>query len=152
MITEDEIVVALDEHRTFVTDGLYVFSLREEISTQYVMGILNSRLFVFIYRLLALESGRVLAQVKPTVLTQLPIRAIDFTNRQDKARHDQIVQLVEQRMDLQKRFSVANTPPEKTSLERQISANDMQINGLVYDLYNLTTEELRTIERISGIT
>jgi type I restriction-modification system DNA methylase subunit len=148
VITEDEIVLALDEDQTFATDGLYVFGLREEISAQYVMGILNSRLFVFIYRLLALESGRVLAQVKPTVLAQLPIRAIDLTNGEDKMRHDRMVHLVGERIGLQKGFAVASTPSEKTSLERQIAANEMQINSLVCDLYDLTTEERRTVDEI----
>jgi hypothetical protein len=146
VITEDEIVLALDEQQTFATDGLYLFSVREEVSPHYVMGVLNSRLFVFIYRLLAIESGRVLAQVKPTVLGALPIRAIDFANRQEKARHDQMVNLVEQRLDLQKRLANANTPQEKTSLQRQIASNDAQINGLVNDLYSLTAQEIQTIE------
>jgi hypothetical protein len=146
VITEDEIVLALDEHQTFATDGLYVFNVREEVSTQYVMGILNSRLFVFIYRLLALESGRVLAQVKPTVLAQLPIRTIDFANHNDKVSHDQMVSLVEQRLELHKRLAIANTPQEKNSSERQIAANDTQINGLVYDLYGLTADEIKIVE------
>jgi hypothetical protein len=96
---------------------------------------------------LALESGRVLAQVKPTVLAQLPIRAIDFDGRDDKARHDQMVKLVDQRLALQESLATANTPPEKTSFERQIAANDMQIDRLVYDLYGLTAEERQIVER-----
>jgi type I restriction-modification system DNA methylase subunit len=146
VITEDEIVLALDEQLTFVTDGLYVFGMREGVSTEYVMGILNSQLFVFIYRLLALESGRVLAQVKPTVLAQLPIRAIDFGDRRDKIRHDQVVTLVEERLKLQKKLSVANTPQDKSSFERQVAANDAQINSLVYDLYGLKSEEIQIVE------
>ena len=106
-----------------------------------MMGLLNSRLFVFLYRLLALESGRVLAQVKPTILAQLPIRSIDFSNSTDKAHHDQIVNLVEERMALHKRLAVVSTPQEKTSLERQIAFNDTQIDGLVYDLYGLTADD-----------
>ena len=81
VITEDEIVLAIDESQTFVTDGLYLFGIKDGFNLQYIMGILNSRLFIFVYRLLAIESGRVLAQVKPTVLAQLPIRAIDFDDR-----------------------------------------------------------------------
>lgn len=145
VITEDEIVLALDEQQTFATDGLYLFSVRDEVSPHYVMGILNARLFVFIYRLLALESGRVLAQVKPTVLGALPIRAIDFGKPQEKALHDQMVNLVKHRMQLQQRLPLANTPLEKTSLQRQIAANDAEINGLVHHLYGLTAEEIRTI-------
>ena len=150
VITEDEIVIALDERRTFATDGLYVFGLRKDVSTQYVMGILNSRLFVFIYRLLALESGRVLAQVKPTVLTQLPIRALDLGNRQDKAKYDRVIQHVDDRLALHKQLALAKTPQEKSSLERQIAANDAQINGIVYSLYSLTSEEIQTVEGATG--
>jgi hypothetical protein len=146
VITEDEIIVALDDQQTFATDGLYLFSVREGISIQYVMGILNSCLLVFIYRLLALESGRVLAQVKPTLLTQLPIPALDFSNLKDEARHKQMVTLVEQRMKLQKTLSSVSIPSEKSSLERQIAANDAQIDHLVYDLYGLTAKEIQTIE------
>jgi adenine-specific DNA-methyltransferase len=146
VITEDEIVLALDEKQTFVTDGLYLFSLRDEAETHYVMGILNSSLFVFIYRLLALESGRVLAQVKPTILSQLPIRMIDGRNSRDNAYHDDMVKLVAQRLEFRWRMDDAKTPPEKTSLERQIAGNDMQINDLVYKLYGLTSDEIQMIE------
>lgn len=145
VITDDEIVLALDEQQTFATDGLYLFGVRDEVSPHYVMGILNARLFVFIYRLLALESGRVLAQVKPTILASLPIRAIDFGKPQDKALHDQMVHLVKQRLQLHKKLPLANTPQEKTSVHRQITLNDAQINGLVHRLYDLTAEEIRTI-------
>ncbi len=146
VITEDEIVLALDEQQTFVTDGLYLFSLRDEAETHYVMGILNSSLFVFVYRLLALESGRVLAQVKPTILSQLPIRMIDGGNSRDNTYHDDMVKLVAQRLEFQRRLEDAKTPPEKTSLERQIAGNDMQINALVYKLYDLTSDEIQMIE------
>ncbi len=146
VITEDEIVVALDECQTFATDGLYLFGVKDGFSMQYIMGILNSRLFVFIYRLLAIESGRVLAQVKPTVLAQLPIRAIDFADRQAKSRHDRIVQLVDQRLDMQKKLANAHTPQEKSSLERQITANNTQLDNLVYESYGLSGEEIQTVE------
>jgi TaqI-like C-terminal specificity domain/N-6 DNA Methylase len=134
VITEDEIVLAVDEKQTFVTDGLYVFALREEVNPYYIIGILNSRLLVFVYRLLALESGRVLAQVKPTIVAQLPIRTIDLSKRDEKDQHDRIVSLVKQRIDLHAKLAVANTPLEKTSFERQIAANEMSISSTVYDL------------------
>jgi hypothetical protein len=47
---------------------------------------------------------------------------------------------------LQKKLANANTPQEKNSLERQIAANDTQINSLVYDSYGLTAEEIQTVE------
>src|SRR5258708_38519045 len=68
VITEDEIIVARDDKQTYATDGLYVFGIRDNVDPDYLMGVLNSRLFVFIYRQLSMEQGRPLAQVKPTTL------------------------------------------------------------------------------------
>jgi len=91
VITEDEIVLAPDDQQTFETDGLYLFALRHASEADYVLGILNSRLFVFLYRLLAIETGRVLAQVKRTGLAQVPIREGDMLYRAATDRHDGIV-------------------------------------------------------------
>jgi len=111
------------------------------------MGILNSRLFVYVHRLLNLEKGRVLAQVKPTRLLQLPIRTIDFDNPDDIKKHDKMVKLVEQMLDLHKKLSTARVPDEKTKIQRQITSTDKQIDQLVYNLYGLTDEEIAIVEK-----
>jgi len=146
VITEDEIILALDDEQTFATDGLYLFGVREGFNPFFLTGILNSKLFVFVYRLLALEAGRVLAQVKPTVLDELPIRRIDFSDKSDKAAHDRMVKLVEQMLELHPKLAGARTPQEKTALERQVAATDTQIDHLVYDLYSLTPDEIKIVE------
>ena len=147
VITQDKIVIALDDAKTFATDGLYLFSTKEAIYEKYVMGVLNSRLFIFVYRLLALERRRVLAQVKPTLLSQLPIRTIDFDNPDDKARHDKMVKLVDRMLDLHKRLAKAKVPTEKTRIQRQINTTDSAIDKLTYELYNLTEEQIKIIEQ-----
>jgi len=146
VITEDEIVVALDDKQTYATDGLYLFGVREFVNVNYLMGILNSRLFVFTYRLLSLEKGRVLAQVKPTTLSKLPIRDIDFNNPTDKACHDKMVELVGRMLDLHKQLAEAKMPQAQTLLKRQLEATDRQIDRLVYELYDLTEEEIKVVE------
>ncbi len=146
VITEDEIIVTLDDIQTFATDGLYLFAVRNGINAKYVMAILNSKMFVFLYRLLAIEKGRVLAQVKPTTLYQLPIRAINFSDSADKSRHDKMVKLVERMLALHKHLAKARTEHEKTAIKRQIDATDRQIDGLVYGLYGFTEEEVAIVE------
>lgn len=141
VITEDEIVLALDDQQTFVTDGLYTFAVEPGIDIRYVMGILNSRLFVFLYRLLALESGRVLAQVKPTLLGQLPIRRLDHSKPQEKAAHDQLVAVVQQRLDLHRKNGIPKTPQERVAFDRQISANESHLNKLVDELYGVREDD-----------
>jgi hypothetical protein len=41
-------------------------------------------------------------------------------------------------------LSVAKTPHEQESIQRQIAATDRQIDNLVYEPYGLTEEEIRT--------
>jgi adenine-specific DNA-methyltransferase len=146
VITTDKMVIALDESQTFATDGLYLFGVPDHINIYYLMGVLNSKLFVFVYRLLTLEKGRVLAQVKPAILSKLPIRTIDFDNPTDKANHDKMVQLVEQMLKLNQKLVAPLDSHSKNVLKRQIEATDRQIDNLVYQLYDLTAEEIGIVE------
>jgi hypothetical protein len=93
---------------------------------------------------------RILAQVKPSVLAHLPIRAIDSSNQHDKSRCEQLERLVDQRIDLEKRMALVSTPAERTVIERSIVANDGQINVLVYELYDLTSDEMQIIDKVLG--
>jgi hypothetical protein len=57
-----------------------------------------------------------------------------------------MVELVERMLGLHKQLPKAKTPHEQESLQRTIAATDQQIDGLVYELYGLTKDEIRTIE------
>jgi hypothetical protein len=50
-------------------------------------------------------------------------------------------------LSLHKRHHEARTPHEQTVLQRQIEATDEQIDALVYELYGLTEEEIRIVEK-----
>ena len=69
-----------------------------------------------------------------------------FTDPVDVARHDQMVALVTQMLDLNKKFQDAKLEHEKTVLSRQIEATDVAIDKLVYELYDLTEEEIAIVE------
>jgi predicted nucleic acid-binding Zn-ribbon protein len=49
-------------------------------------------------------------------------------------------------LDLHKSLAVAKTPSQKTALQRQIDATDRRIDRLVYELYNLTDQEIAIVE------
>jgi hypothetical protein len=57
-----------------------------------------------------------------------------------------MVALVEQMLALHKKLAAATIPSDKTLYQRQIDATDRQIDALVYELYELTDEEIRIIE------
>jgi hypothetical protein len=64
----------------------------------------------------------------------------------DRERHDRMVALVEEMLALHKQLAAARTDHEQTNLKRRIDATDRQIDRLVYDLYNLTDEEIRIVQ------
>ena len=56
-----------------------------------------------------------------------------------------MVELVQSMLDLHK-FASSGTDHDKTLLARQIEATDRQIDRLVYELYDLTEEEIGIVE------
>jgi len=136
----------LDDEKTFATDGLNLFGVKPSVDIRYVMAVLNSRLFVSIYRLWSLEEGRALAQVKPTVLANLPVRKIDLKKPADKVRHDKLVVLVDKMLGLMPKLRAATADSEKAVLQNAVTATDQEIDKLVYDLYGLTEAEKNLVE------
>ncbi|KAF5422562.1 MAG: hypothetical protein C5S41_09245 [Candidatus Methanomarinus sp.] len=71
---------------------------------------------------------------------------MDFTNSIEKNQHDKLVSLVDNMFEPQKKYRDARINQDKELYERQIKIVDAQIDGLVYDLYGLTEEEIRIVE------
>jgi hypothetical protein len=118
----------------------------------YLLGILSSKVAdVFIHSISSTKQGGYF-EYKPMYVSQIPIRTIDFSNPADTARHDRMVSLVDQMLSLHKQHKEARTPHEQTALQRQIEATDAQIDALVYELYELTEEEIRIIEDSSNLS
>jgi len=57
-----------------------------------------------------------------------------------------MVRLVDRMLDLNKQLQECNTPHEKTFIQNQIDYTDGQIDDLVYELYDLTEEEIRIVK------
>jgi len=130
-----------------VRDNLYTIVPRSnDIKPAYILGLLNSRLLNWYYqKIINPEQGEALAQVKRGHIAQLPIHAIDLSNPEDVRKHDKLVALVENMLELQKKYHEARMEIDKGLYERQIRIVDAQIDRLVYDLYGLT-EEVKVVE------
>ena len=121
-----------------------VFMIPE--GSKYLVGLLNSStLKLFIHSVCTDLQGDSF-NFSGVFLAKTPIRNINFSDARDKARHDKMVDLVDQMLSLNKLLAAAKTAHEKTSLQRQIDATDRQIDNLVYELYGLTEEEIKIVE------
>ena len=56
-----------------------------------------------------------------------------------------MVGLVERMLALHKKLAAASIPADKELYGRQIEATDRQIDGLVFELYELSAEEIKIV-------
>ena len=122
---------------------LYVLKINDEceFGCKYLLGILNSKFVGWYFRKrFQISDQDTFPQILIRDILQIPVPVVN------NAHHDQMVSLVERMLDLHKRLLETKTGHQKTLIQRQIDATDRQIDGLVYDLYGLTEEEVKVGE------
>jgi len=117
------------------------------LSPRYVLGLLNSSLLFWYLQMISNRFRGGWITCTKQYVGRMPIRAIDFDDPEDLARHDKMVALVERMLDLHKKLGAASIPADKELYERQIETTDQEIDALVYRLYGLTEEEITVVER-----
>jgi predicted type IV restriction endonuclease len=143
MLSQRLVVGFLDDNDTYSAGVLLnaILKSNQKYNLYYLMGLLNSKFLNFWYWKCILN-----VSIRVVDLSNVPISVINFSEPTDKSHHDQMVELVERMLDLNKRLQEAKTAHEKDSLQRQIDATDRQIDSLVYELYDLTDEEIKIVE------
>ena len=119
----------------------------EEMNILYFLGLILSRICYSNLKSQNVNLDRAtFPKINANTLEKFPVRVINFSNHTDKAYHDRMVELVGQMLDLHKQLAGAKAPQTKTVLQRQIETTDRQIDRLVYELYELTEEEIKIVE------
>jgi type I restriction-modification system DNA methylase subunit len=150
-------VLSLEPRWIYDDKGLYMtgggggpfYGLRpytDNMNIKYLLGILNSRLSGYIVSIQSTQMRGGYYRYSKQYLEPLPIRTIDFSNPADVKKHDRMVSLVDQMLDVQKKIAGAKTEHEKKMLVRMRDTIDKQIDELVYELYELTDEEIKIVE------
>lgn len=139
---------AMADEKHFYGDTACGISLLPSVKLNliYVLGILNSKLMTFYYQRTTVPKANRYFIYKTMFLKDLPIRIINFADKDERILHDSMVELVETMLELHKRKAVAKVPADREALERQIAATDAEIDRLVYELYGLKNEEINKVE------
>ena len=116
-------------------------------SLEYLLALLNSRLLRWYFPSISAPFRGGWRSANRQFLSQLPFRAIDLSDESDKARHGRMVGLVEQMLRFHKSLQETDSEQSRDVLQHQIDATDAEIDRLVYDLYGLTEEEIKLVER-----
>lgn len=133
------IVATLDVEQVFGLQSTNVINMKPgaPFDVRYVLGILNS-IAVNLYFRFRFPGNN---HIPSNQLLQIPIPA-----PHNEKRHDRMVALVRQMLDLNARLPHLKTAYDQAALQRQIDATDRQIDRLVYELYGLSDEEIRLVE------
>jgi len=126
--------------------GLRWLNAENPHSLHYLQGLLTSKLLdAYLHSISSPFRGGYWSYGK-RFIEQLPIRTIDFSDPTDKAYHDRMVELVNQMLSLYKCLAETKSPHEKAVIQQQIKVTNQQIDKLVYELYGLSEEEIKTVE------
>ncbi len=115
---------------------------------KFLLGLLNSKLFNWIH-IIQFYSARIpegSLRYPISFLENLHIRNVDLDNIAESAIYKQICELVERMLALHKQLASVKTSYDRSFLQRQFDATDNQIDRLVYELYELTEDEIRIVE------
>jgi hypothetical protein len=113
---------------------------------EFVLGILNSKLsFWFLRQISNIFRGGWITCTKQ-YFGELPIIRLDLKKSSEKSSHDKLVGLVDKMLILMPKLRAATSESEKATLQNAVTATDRQIDQLVYELYQLTPEEIALVE------
>ena len=142
------LVATYDNSQFYALNTLVVINLLEasSISIKYILSLLNSKLMNYYYVNYLKSTKKVFSEIQARQIGQLPIHIIDFNNPAEKTKHEKMVKLVDNMLDLNKKLAKAKIPAEKTRIQRQINTTDKKIDKLVYELYDLTEKEIKIVE------
>ena len=73
-------------------------------------------------------------------------KIIDINNKQKLKFHDDLVSLVDKMLDLKQKEAAELSDHQKTVISRKIDVVDNAIDTAVYELYNLTADEIKIVD------
>jgi hypothetical protein len=138
-----KLIGTYDEEKFYNRDNFNNIILKDgRYSLKYILGLFNSKLSNYWYK-----SYFDNVNINPAQLRLIPIHAIDFNSVMAVTQHQTVVDLVSQLLELNRLLAAMKELHGQKMLERQIVAVDAAIDNVVYELYDLTPEEIQLIEK-----
>lgn len=143
------IYAAYTKEELYNTQSVFSVILKNkiELNLLFILGLLNSSLINFYHSDKFLDKSKNLFQ---KILIQncklLPIRNFSLKEKKQKKLYDQIILIVTELEILSSDSQRENIDQNKANLTNRIQYNENKLNELVYELYELSPEEIQIIE------
>jgi predicted type IV restriction endonuclease len=143
--TSSTIRACLDEDGHFCQNSLFIIH-SEQMDLRLLLALLNSSLLGFAYRMGNPQTGKIFAEIKPSVIKQLPILTPSADGSPSSSSWKNLRELVDSMLQMYQTLLTVRTDHERIAIQRQIDATDKQIDQIVYELYGLTDKEIKVVE------
>lgn len=142
------LIATLDVDQFYALNTLVVINKKNEVDfdIRIILAIFNSKLLNYYYNKFLKSTKKVFSEIQARQIGQLPFPSINLKNYDEKIKHDLIVNLVNVITQLNKDLQSATLPEQKEHIQQRINYTDKQIDKLVYELYELTEEEIKIVE------
>jgi hypothetical protein len=141
--TSPDIRATIDYDKNYLDKTVHLIVPKAEdqkIDLKYVLCLLNSKLFQYVYSYLSQENrGRAFAQVKTTYIKKLPLK-VTSAEEQNK-----FINLVDKILAITRSDDYQNNDSKQAEVEKL----EEQIDQMVYKLYGLTPDEIAIIQKTS---
>jgi adenine-specific DNA-methyltransferase len=115
----------------------------EQADTKFLLGIINSKLIAFYFRKKYNRQDKTFPEIRIYELSSLPIKKV---NKEKQRLKSEIEKLVDNILQLNDQKTDAKLTTQGSQLQGKIDFCENRINQIVYQLYNLTEEEIKIIE------
>jgi adenine-specific DNA-methyltransferase len=130
---------------SFVKNEQYNF-----LHYNYILALLSSKLFWFFISHTSTALRGNAYRLTPEYINPFPIKIVDKSNKSEIQAHDNLVTLVDKMLDFKKKEAAELSDHLKTVISRQIDSIDKAIDTAVYELYNLSGDEIKVVEGGNG--
>ncbi len=144
------LIGTLDTEQFYGLHTLVVMTKKEKtsIDIRFLLALFNSKLLNYYYQVVFASTKKVFSEIGARQVAQLPIKKLDLTEEKDKKLHDEITSLASLMLDLQKELQeIEDNTDKHARLKTEIEKLDAKIDRAIYKLYDLTDEEITTIEK-----
>ena len=139
---------------TMIPAGIYslntiynvFFTKPTDLYLKFILGLFLSSTCRWFWLQQFFDQKKTFPKVKKDALLAIPVPRLDFKKPADKTRHDKLVLLVDKMLALKPKLRGATSESDKAALQNAITTTDAEIDRLVYDLYDLTEEEIKIVE------
>ena len=130
-----------DDNRYYTNQKCYIVT-SDTVDLRYIHSLISSKVLNFIFKLLGSPLGTGGYDISKIFVEQLPIVFNDELE-------ERIVELTDKSIELNNSLNDESvTPNQKIVLQQQLNVVDNEIEKLIYQLYDLTDDEIAIIEEI----